>query len=173
MIRLLFLLVTFWQITPLMAAAQKPPELSTRIKSMRPYGEAKFTKLLWDIYDISLWTDADVWSRDKPYAITIHYMRPFTADQLVDKTIEEMKRLGAPFNPENYRKKLEELFPNVNEGDRITAFFKPSLKVTFFFNGSDRGNVNNVNFAKYFSDIWLSPETEEPEVREELLKINK
>jgi hypothetical protein len=170
MVRFLFLLVIFWQMTPLMAAPQKPPELRNLIESTRPYGETKLTKFLWDIYDISLWTDADVWSHDEPYAITIHYLRSFTTDQLVDKTIEEMKRLGAPFNPENYRKKLEELFPNVNEGDRITAFFKPGSKVTFFFNGSARGNVTNANFAKYFSDIWLSPETEEPEAREELLK---
>jgi len=170
MIKVLFLLVTFWQITPLMAAAQKPPELRNLIESKRPYGEAKLTRLLWDIYDISLWTDADVWSPQNPYAITIHYLRSFTTDQLVDKTIEEMKRLGAPFDLESYRKKLEEHFPNVREGDRITAFFEPGSKVTFFFNGSDRGNVNNVNFAKYFSDIWLSLETEEPEAREGLLK---
>jgi hypothetical protein len=65
---------------------------------------------------------------------------------------------------------LEALFPNVREGDRITAFFKPGSNVTFFFNGSARGNVTNASFAKYFSDIWLSPETEEPEAREELLK---
>jgi hypothetical protein len=170
MIKILFLLVTFWQITPLMAAAQKPPELRNLIESPRPYGEAKLTKLLWDIYDISLWTDANVWSSDEPYAITIHYLRSFTTDQLVDKTIEEMKRLGAPFNPENYRKKLETLFPNVNEGDRITAFFESGSKVTFFFNGSAKGNVSNGDFANYFSDIWLSPETEEPEARRELLK---
>jgi len=170
MVKVLFLLIAFWQNTFLIAATQKPPELRNLIESAHPYGEAKLTKLLWDIYDISLWTDADVWSPEKPYALTLHYLKSFTADQLVDKTIEKMKRLGAPFNPESYRKKLDELFPNVSEGDWMTAFFNPGSTVTFFFNGSKRGSVSNSNFIKYFSDIWLSPETEEPEARDTLLK---
>ena len=173
MAKVLFFLITFLQSTALLAATQKPPELGSLIESRQAYGKTKLSKFLWDIYDISLWTDAAVWSPNKPYAITIHYLRPFTRKELVDTTIEEMNRLGAPFNAESYRKKLQELFPNVREGDRITAYFNPASNVTFFFNGLKKGSVGNVNFSKYFSDIWLSPQTEEPEARDALLKKNK
>jgi hypothetical protein len=169
MVRVLFFLVMFLQSNALLATTQKPRELGSLIESRHPYGEAKLRKFLWDIYDISLWTDADVWSPNEPYAITVHYLMSFTSDQLVDKIIDELNRLGSPFNAESYRKKLQGLLPNVREGDRITAYFRPASNVTFFFNGLKRGSVSNGNFAKYFSNIWLSPETEEPETREALL----
>lgn len=171
MIKLLLILIIFSIPTSLMAAFPKPPELVGLINSNQPFGATKLTKIFWgDIYDISLWTDEDVWSPGQPYAISIDYLMSFTTDQLVDKTIEQMRNLGAPFDPENYRKVLESLFPNVNKGDRITASFKPGRGVTFFFNGAKRGTVSNNNFSKYFSDIWLSPATEEPEMRDGLLR---
>lgn len=158
------------QITHLTANTQKPSELNVVIKSERPYGEAKLSKIFWDIYDISLWTDAENWSPDTPFAISIKYLIPIDTDQLVDTTIDELERLGAP-NPASYRNQLNQLFPNVSEGDRITSYFNSNYEVSFFFNGSKLGSIKDDVFGKYFSDIWLSSATQESEIRDKLLKI--
>jgi hypothetical protein len=165
--------MTLLQGAHLMANTQKPAEINSVIASQSPYGQAKLSKLFFgDVYNISLWTDARTWSFHKPYALSIEYLMPIESDQLVDTTINEFERLGAP-NLENYRNQLKLLFPSVKEGDRITSFFNPNADVVFFFNGSQIGTIKDGVFRKYFSDIWLSPETQEPEMRNSLLRMQQ
>jgi hypothetical protein len=66
---------------------------------------------------------------------------------------------------------LNQLFPSVSEGDRITSYFNSNYEVSFFFNGSKLGSIKDDVFGKYFSDIWLSSATQESEIRDKLLKI--
>lgn len=154
-----------------MACTQKPVELNGVIISESPYGQTKLSKFLFgDIYDISLWTDAEHWSPDTPFAISIKYLRSIEKDQLVDTTIDELERLGTP-NHESYRNQLKPIFPSVRVGDRITCYFNPNSEVTFFFNGSKLGTIKDDVFGKYFANIWLSSATQEPEIRRKLLKI--
>ncbi len=167
---LIFSIFTFSQLScPPLMAADKPEELKPLFKSQRAYGESTLSWFLMDVYKISLWTDKDKWGADHAYALSILYLMEFTTDDLVDKTIKEMMRLGAPVSElESYRTKLIKAFPTVKSGDRITAYFDPA-GVMFFYNGTKTGLINDTTFAKYFSNIWLSPQTERPEVREQLL----
>jgi hypothetical protein len=168
---LVFSLFSVSQLTcqPL-TASNKPLELRSMFKSEQAFGESTLTWLFMDVYKISLWTDKDKWDAGYAYALSILYFMEFTTDDLVDKTIEEMKRLGAPVSKlESYRTKLIKLFPPVKSGDRITAYFD-SGRVLFFYNGTKTGVVDDPTFSKYFSYIWLSPQTERPEVRQQLLE---
>lgn len=152
----------------------KPHELQEHIESAMPYGYSKLSKfLIGDIYEIALWQDATQFSTNQPFAITIEYLRTISKDQLVDKTIEALERLKAPFNPETFRRKLEELFPDVQEGDRITSYVKPNAEITFYFNGIKAGTVSNREFISYFPAIWLSPDSQEPEMRDQLLRLDR
>jgi hypothetical protein len=66
-------------------------------------------------------------------------------------------------------KALSKLFKDVKEGDRITAFYEPESKVAFYYNGKLQGNLTQKNLLIPFMDIWLSPDTERPELRAKLL----
>ena len=121
-------------------AADKPSELNTLIRTDQVHGQTTLTWFFMDVYQISLWTDSKIWSMKKPYALSIVYKMNFSADSLIDKTLEELLRLGAPAKDlKNYKNKLAAVFPSVNVGDRITAYFKPSSGVSFFYNGKPTG----------------------------------
>lgn len=154
-------------------AMEKPVELQT-FKSKEPYGKSTLTWLLMNIYDISLWTDAPSWTRDSPFALSIVYNKAFSSEDLVKETIKQMDRLDGPTKtPERFKKQLEKLLPNVQQKDRITAYFVPPSKVEVYYNSQKKGEINDLQFFRYFCDIWLSSATESTKVRADLLKINQ
>ncbi len=160
-------LVLLWS-SPVLASG-KPPELEKYVKATSPYGEAELYKFFMHIYDASVWTDSPRWSYDTPFALTIVYQYEFTTKQLVDRTIVEMERIhgkGAA-----WRYDLEKSFPDVKEGDRITAVFRPNYGVSFYYNGKMRRSIKSRDFAVAFFDIWLSAKTSEPSLRRDLLNL--
>lgn len=160
-------------IWPLTAAAS-PPEVATAIRSDKPYGTATLTRLWIHAYDATLWTDAPQWSMDETFALTLHYRMDFTSDELVDKSIEEMRRIDNPSEAaiEHYRELLAKTFPDVKEGDRITALHTATGKTVFYYNARPVGAVNDPSFSKAFFNIWLSPETSEPAMRRAILHVD-
>jgi hypothetical protein len=161
------LLVSAW-------AAARPSELSDVIASPKPYGTATLSWLFLTVYEASLWTDAEVWSMDRPFALVIVYRMSFTREELVERTLEEMARtspqFGAPAR-ERVSQALRKAFPDVKSGDRITALHVPGRPVAFFHNGAPTSQVDEANFPDAFFGIWLSPRTSEPELRNNLLKL--
>jgi len=106
-----------------------------------------------------------------PFAISLRYATDFTASSLVERSIEEMQHSG-PLSKEqiaSYSKQLGKIFPNVDEDDVITALYLPDKGVIFFYNGKPCGSIKDNAFAIRFLNIWLSPQTSEPQLRQELL----
>jgi hypothetical protein len=64
---------------------------------------------------------------------------------------------------------MQDAFPDVKEGDRITGIHLPTVGARFYFNGQLRATVKDVAFSQQFFGIWLSPTTSEPRLRTELL----
>jgi hypothetical protein len=154
-------------------AAEKPPELTSAIHSNEPYGEGTLNWMLLHVYDSVLWTDAKRWSYAEPFALSITYRMNFTNEELVKKSVEEMERIHGITGQDaaTAEKRLTELFPDVKPGDRITALYVPQQKVAFYHNGTYRGALTEKKLLRPFLDIWLSPETERPEVRKQLLNL--
>jgi hypothetical protein len=125
-----------------------------------------------DVYHTSLWTDAKKWSYKDPFALSITYHMRFTNEELVKKSLEEMERIHGITGQDAKiaEQRLLKLFPTVKPGDRITAYYVPGQKVAFYYNGKLRGELTEKNLLVPFLDIWLSPKTERPEVRAQLLK---
>ena len=152
-------------------AFQKPQEIHAAIKSDKPYGAGTLRWTFFDVYDSSIWTDAAQWSYKNPFALSITYKMKFTTQQLVEKSVDEMKRLHNLGEKDlaAANKALSKLFKDVKEGDRITGFYEPESKVAFYYNGKLQGNLTQKNLLIPFMDIWLSPDTERPELRAKLL----
>ena len=64
---------------------------------------------------------------------------------------------------------MEAAFPDVKDGDRLTGRYEPGSGAQFFFNGQPRQRIDDAQFARLFFGIWLSPQTSEPALREQLL----
>ena len=61
------------------------------------------------------------------------------------------------------------LFPDVRQGDRLTAVNRPGIGLALFANGQPRGAVDEPAFAQRFFGIWLARQTSEPALRSGLL----
>ena len=163
-------------LLPLSALAQtaKPPELAPYIHAAAPYGQGTLNKLWIHAYDAQLWTDAKPWSMDKEYALSLRYGHDFDGGRIADRSIDEMRHDGSlpKEQEESYRKQLTAIFPDVKDGDIITALYQPDKGVTFFYNGKACGAITDKQFAKRFMGIWLSPATSEPELHGALLSLH-
>ncbi len=148
------------------AFADKPDEIKQVIEAEQPVGKAKFEFFFFDVYTSTFWSDAGQWDTSKPYALSNLYHRSFTEQGLVDKTLEEMQRIdNIPDQKlEAYRPELENVFPDVQEGDRITALYKPGTGTVFYHNGQKTGVIEAEDFAVPFFNIWLSDNSLRPEL---------
>ena len=166
----------FILLMPSAAFAQtaKPPELAPYIHAAVPYGQGTLTKLWIHAYDATLWTDASTWSMDAPFALSLRYGTDFNKEELVSRSIQEMQRSGALSAEQvaSYTQQLGAIFSNVNEGDIITALYMPGKGARFFYNGKPSGTIKDQAFAQQFIDIWMSPNTSEPKLRNTLLGMH-
>lgn len=156
------------------SANSRPAELEGAVQAREPYGRASLTWLFLKAYDVSLWTDAATWSFNETFALTIEYNMSFSSDELVERTIEEMRRVAPSLSgvdKSRFAEQLKRLFPDVGSGDRITALHVPGRSVQFFFNGRGKGQFEDAAFAEPFFNIWLSPRTAEPSIRKKLLRL--
>jgi hypothetical protein len=85
-------------------------------------------------------------------------------------SFEEMKKQG--FSDEqsltSWRKQMQAIFPDVKDGTELTALFTAE-KTTFYHNEALAGFIEDPQFAKQFSNIWLSEKTSEPSLSKAFL----
>jgi hypothetical protein len=158
-------------IAPALAA---PPEIANVIKSEKPYGEGHMSFLFIRAYNARLWTDAPNWSMDQPFAMEITYGMGFDTDDLVDRTIKEMKTVDPGISDADVAAltpQLNKVYPPVKSGDRLVALYVPGKPVTFTHNGQPTGAIAGDSFTKDFFGIWLSPNTSAPSLRKNLLRL--
>lgn len=126
----------------------------------------------FNVYQISLWSEDEKFSYDKKFAININYKRKFSAEDLVERSIEEIKRINQIKDKnelELYRQKLTEIFRSVNPGDSKTAFYSKNEGLLLFFNGKLVGKISDPKLARYFVDIWLSDKSSYPKMTRAIL----
>lgn len=156
---------------PVLAA---PPELANVIKADKPYGEGHMNFLFIKAYNARLWTDAPTWSMDAPFAMEITYGMGFDTDDLVERTIKEMKNVDPAISDAEVARltpELDKVYPPVKSGDRLVALYVPGKPVMFSHNGQPTGSIGGESFTRDFFGIWLSPNTSAPSLRKDLLKL--
>jgi hypothetical protein len=63
-------------------------------------GTGKLSIFFIDIYDIKLFSKTESYSKDKPFAIEINYLKDVKSTQIVDSSINEIKRISKPSRDE-------------------------------------------------------------------------
>ncbi|MDI1226803.1 MAG: chalcone isomerase family protein [bacterium] len=153
------------------AHAEKPAEVAPFIKAEQPYGAASLSKLMFHVYDATLWTDADPWSMGKPFALRLKYGMDFKGKNLAERSVDEMNDQSqlTPGQEKGYYKQLAILFPDVKKGDTITAIYLPAKGTRLYHNGAYKGSITDTAFSKRFIGIWMSEKTSEPKMRKQLI----
>lgn len=138
----------------------------------RPWGSGDMRWFGLRLYNAVLWVAGDSLSDDTAYALQLTYQRDIAKSRLVGATLDELKRLGEQDEARlaRWQAALEQVFPDVRQGDQITGAHLPGSGARFYLNGRLTGAVADERFARAFFAIWLSPQTREPALRQALLK---
>lgn len=141
---------------------------------MRLAGQGTLRFLGFEVYGARLWVQPgfDVAQyATQPLALELTYQRNFTAEAIAKRSIEEMRRVGS-FTPQQaarWQAALQAALPDVKPGDRLTGLYRPGAGAVFEMGGRTVGEVPDAEFARLFFGIWLSPQTSEPGLRQELV----
>lgn len=151
---------------PAEAAPELPGAIWTGTARMRFFGLA--------IYDAALWV-APGFSANRyaqsPLALQLTYLRSLNGRSIAQRSLEEMRRGGplAPAQEQRWLAAMQEAFPDVQNGDRITGLHQPGVGARFWFNGQPRALVRDPEFSRLFFGIWLAEFSSEPGLRVALL----
>jgi len=149
-------------------------------KGWKTVGEAQLTWFIFDIYhsrlkapDGKFIVSDDV--SPHPLALEINYKRDISKQQLLDVTDEQWAKLGFT---DSYRKtwisELDRMFPDIQKGDELT-YLTDGKSGQLFYKQVGDVQVKNVGIIEdermndAFLAIWLSPNTEFPKLRKQLI----
>ena len=129
----------------------------------------------FEVYDARLWTPLGFrhsQHAQHPFALELQYLRRLEGASIASRSIDEMRRVGSfsDAQAQGWLSAMSALFPNVNQGDRITGVNLPGLGAEFWVNGQRVGMVKDPAFARLFFGVWLDERTSEPKMRAKLLQ---
>ena len=68
---------------------------------------------------------------------------------------------------------LQAALPDVKPGDRLLGLYQPGAGAVFKMGGRVVGEVPDAEFSRLFFGIWLSPQTSEPGLRQQLIAMTR
>lgn len=143
--------------------------------NLKKVGEAKLKVLFWDVYNSSLYSQTGEYQLEQfPQALKISYLRDIEAEDLIERTQDEWKKLGIKketFKP--WIPLLTDIFPDIKKGDILLLSVNEEFDSEFFFNGQSIGKIADKTFGKSFLRIWLDENCSYPKVRNQLIGLNK
>jgi hypothetical protein len=161
---------------PLLPLAVKAPpaELQDVLPLARLIGQARLSVWGFKIYDARLWSPPGLNPRNfasQPLALELAYLRDFTAADIVERSLKEMRRSASlsAAQAQQWTAEMLRVFPDVKAGDRVLFLHRPGISASFWHNGRPVGEIADPEFARLFFGIWLSLQTSEPAMRLALL----
>lgn len=137
----------------------------------RKIGDGMLTYLFWDVYRATLYAPGAGWSAEMPFALSLAYLLDLKGRDIAERTISEIRDQG--FDDETklagWSVRLGELFPDVTNGDSLTAVRDVAGRTIYYSNAQRIGMVEDPVFGRLFFDIWLGDKTSEPKLRRALL----
>jgi len=171
---------TRWRVEParllalawLLSAAQALAH--PQLPGSRLQGEATLRYFGLRVYHARLWTlpeFRDSQANEQPLVLEIEYLRDLKGKSIAERSLQEMRRAGEipQAQAQRWLTEMQQIFPDVKAGDRISGQLLPGQGVRFWHNGRLAGQMADALFARRFFGIWLAPTTSEPEMRLALL----
>jgi hypothetical protein len=145
--------------------------IGKHVQSPAMVGEARYTYILFDVYDAKLFAPKGVWDFEKPFALELTYLRNLSGHKIADRSAKEIRNQG--FSNEvqlaGWYSQMQEIFPDVSEGSMLTGVYQPDEETLFYHGDHLIGRIKDPEFGRWFFGIWLSENTSEPEFRRMLI----
>ena len=125
----------------------------------------------FSLYRAKLLTlDGDYSQGELPLVLDIEYFQDIPSKRLVEATLDQWQHLGvSEQNQQKWLAAINSIWPDVNEGDKLTLRVSASGESQFYFNGEPLAEPMPEGFSDDFLAIWLSESTSRPELRKQLL----
>lgn len=158
------------------AAQARPAELASELPGAKLQGQGLLRFLGLRVYDARLWVIDGFKPEDyaqHPVALELEYARDLVGKRIAERSLVEMRKVGEVPSDKGstWLVAMEQTFPDVKAGDRITGLHRPGEGMRFFVNGKAGREVRDAAFAQLFIGIWLSPRSSEPALRRALLGL--
>lgn len=144
-----------------------------QIPDAKVVGQGKLSLVFWDIYDATLYAPNGKLSPSKSFALSIRYKQEIDGRDIADRSVQEIRKQG--YHDEirlaAWNSQLKMIFPNVKDGSVLSALFFPGDKTVFYSGDKQIGVIADAEFGRLFSDIWIGPQTSEPQLRRKLLGL--
>jgi len=156
--------------------AEVPTHIRNELPDARLAGHGAYRWLGMTIYDARLWVGARRYRPDAPqaaaFALDLRYARSLAGKRIAAASNDELERLdaGTAQQRAGWLAAMEMLFPDVQQGTRLTGIYLPTRGARFYLNGRLLGDIPDPVFARAFFSIWLDPRTSAPDLRAALLR---
>jgi hypothetical protein len=149
--------------------------MANPLDNLKKVGEAKLKVFFWDVYNSSLYNQTGEYQEEQfPQALKINYLRDIDAEDLIERTQDEWKKLGIEqITYKQWIPLLTNIFPDIKKGDTLLLSVSENLQSEFYFNGQTIGKISDLNFGKSFLRIWLDKNCSYPKVRDQLIGLKK
>ena len=132
-------------------------------------GEADVHWLWVRLYTARLYTPSGLYNNTSAnLSLELTYARDFKREELIKGTLKEWQRQKLNFLP-RWTKDLEKIWPNISANDRLLLSVDKDHYSDFFYNDVYIGSIKDKAFATAFTAIWLSENTQKPELRQQLI----
>ena len=135
-------------------------------------GEATLRVLFWNVYESALYAPDGIYTEEtRPHSSSKSNTCALSSPRtLLNRPPREWRSQG--LNDPRQQQWLEDLgtlWPDVQADDVIAFTIDERGVSSFFFNNQAMGNIDDPDFGRYFSAIWLSPKTTRPKLRAALI----
>lgn len=136
-------------------------------------GKGSYRWLGIKLYEAYLWQDgrADTALLDSRFVLELVYARELQGEKIAASSIEEIRKLnlGSPDQHTAWLSLMRQVFPDVQEGTRLSGVYQAGQGVRFYRDGVLLKEINDAEFARAFFSIWLDERTSAPNLRKQLL----
>lgn len=113
-----------------------------------------------------------------PLALEIRYLRDIDRDDLVDATRDQWQKMGYPDEQINsWVPELDMLLMDVQSGEKLVYVSDGRHGEMIHYSLQDNahvlGVINDEQLNEAFLSIWLSPKTQYPKLRDQLIGMNR
>ena len=155
-------------------------QASLEWKNWSMVGQAQLSVLFFDVYQSRLLTPNGVYQSSDdlsphPLALAIDYQRDISSQQLLEATDEQWEKLGyqTPMRKQ-WLVQLKSIFPDIKKGQQL-AYVTDGQTGQFYYQHKGQvdaiGTISDETLNDAFLAIWLSPNTQYPKLRKQLIGV--
>lgn len=135
--------------------------------SYRWFGIKLYDAFLWQARDASV----TIPLLEGRFVLELVYARELKGQRIAAASLDEIRKLnlGSPEQQSRWLHLMQQIFPDVTEGTRLSGVYQAGQGARFYRDGVLLSRTNDAEFARAFFSIWLDKRSSAPALRQQLL----